>query len=127
MLNAENENRNLNCSCNKDMYNMNNDYNMILNTVENMLNNECCDNNNMTRETLMNQIKSYQFAIIEIALFLDTHPDDERAICLHRKYSRELKDLKDKYQKVYGPLSINYPCNKWRWLEEPWPWERGNY
>ena len=39
----------------------------------------------------------------------------------------ELKDLKDKYQKVYGPLSIYYPCNKWRWLEEPWPWERGNF
>ena len=34
--------------------------------------------------------------------------------------------LKDKYQKVYGPLTIEYPCNKWRWLEEPWPWERGN-
>ena len=36
-----------------------------------------------------------------------------------------LKDLEDKYQKVYGPLTINYPCNKWRWLEEPWPWEGG--
>ena len=30
------------------------------------------------------------------------------------------KELKDKYQKVYGPLTINFPCNKWRWLEEPW-------
>ena len=36
-------------------------------------------------------------------------------------------ELKDKYQKVYGPLSIYYPCNKWRWLEEPWPWEGGNF
>ena len=35
--------------------------------------------------------------------------------------------FKDKFQKVYGPLTINYPCNKWRWLEEPLPWERGNY
>ena len=35
--------------------------------------------------------------------------------------------LKDKYQKVYDPLTINYPCNMWRWLEEPWPWERGNF
>ena len=41
------------------------------------------------------------------------------------KYCQELKDLEDKYQKVYGPLTINYPCNKWRWLEEPWPWEGG--
>ena len=53
-----------------------------------------------------------------------THPDDEKALCLHRHYANVLKELMDRYQKVYGPLSINYPCNKWRWLEEPWPWER---
>jgi len=45
---------------------------------------------------------------------------------LHNSYSKTLKELKDKYQKVYGPLTIYYPCNKWRWLEEPWPWEGGN-
>ena len=44
-----------------------------------------------------------------------------------QKLSNTIKDLKDKYQKMYGPLTIFYPCNKWRWLEEPWPWERGNY
>ena len=49
------------------------------------------------------------------------HPQDDKALCLHRKYCKQAKDLKDKYQKVYGPLTINYPCNKWRWLEEPWP------
>ena len=45
----------------------------------------------------------------------------------YRKVMKELKDLKDKYQKVYGPLSIYYPCNKWRWLEEPWPWEGSEF
>ena len=79
------------------------------------------------RREMINQIRSYNFAIIELALYLDTHPEDQRALCLHRKYAKELKELEDKYQKVYGPLTINYPCNKWRWLEEPWPWERGNY
>ncbi len=93
----------------------------------NMHNNYSCENEQMTREQMIMQIKSYQFAIIELGLYLDTHPDDQRALCLHRKYARELKELKDKYQKVYGPLTINFPCNKWRWLEEPWPWERGNF
>ena len=37
------------------------------------------------------------------------------------------QELKDKYQKVFGPFTINFPCNKWRWIEEPWPWEGGNY
>lgn len=79
------------------------------------------------REEMLQQIRCYDFAINELALYLDTHPDDEKALCLHRKYAKQARDLKDKYQKVYGPLTINYPCNKWRWLEEPWPWERGNY
>jgi len=91
----------------------------------------CCTCNNdsrdSVREEMITKIKELDFAIIELALYLDTHPDDEKALCLHRRYSKELKELKDKYQKVYGPLSIYFPCNKWRWLEEPWPWERGNY
>ena len=125
MIEQQVENRNLSCSCNKEIYNMNTDYNMMINNLENMTSNNNC--NNMTRENMINQIKCYQLAITELALYLDTHPDDEKALCLHRKYARELKDLQDKYQKVYGPLTINFPCNKWRWLEEPWPWERGNF
>lgn len=88
---------------------------------------ECNNNDNGTREEMLKKIKCYNFAIIELALYLDTHPDDERALCLHNSYNRTLKDLKDKYQKVYGPLTIFYPCNKWRWLEEPWPWEGGMF
>ena len=87
----------------------------------------CCDCKNQTREEMIEKIKCYQFAIIELGLYLDTHPDDQKAICLHREYSKVYKELTDSYQKVYGPLTIFYPCNKWRWLEEPWPWERGNF
>ena len=98
------ENRNCNCK-------YNNDNNMDMdNTID-------CN----VRDEMLEQIKCYNFAIIELALYLDTHPDDDKALCLHRKYSKKLKELKDKFQKVYGPLSIYYPCNKWRWLEEPWP------
>lgn len=125
MIEQQSENRNLGCCCNKEMYNMNTEYTILSNNLENMMNNNDC--NDMTREKMLKEIKSLQFAIIELALYLDTHPEDERALCLHRKYAREVKDLKDKYQKVYGPLTINFPCNKWRWIEEPWPWERGNF
>lgn len=86
-----------------------------------------CNNEEMQREELAMKIKEYQFAVTDISLYLNTHPDDEKALCLHREYTKKLKELRDKYQKVYGPLTIEYPCNKWRWLEEPWPWERGNF
>ena len=82
---------------------------------------------NTEREALLLFIQKSGFAAHDLGLYLDTHPNDQKALCLHRKYCKELKELKDKYQKVFGPLTINYPCNKWRWLEEPWPWERGNY
>ena len=79
------------------------------------------------REEMIQQIRGLDFAIIELGLYLNTHPDDEKALCLHRKYCKEYRELTDKYQKVYGPLTIHFPCNKWRWIEEPWPWERGNF
>lgn len=89
----------------------------------NMMSNDC----EYTRTEMINRIKALNFAIIELGLYLDTHVNDEKAICLHRKYCKEYRELTDKYQKVYGPLTIQFPCNKWRWIEEPWPWERGNF
>ncbi len=77
------------------------------------------------REEMLKEIKCLRFAVIELALYLDTHVDDSKALCLHKKYCKELKELSDKYQKVFGPLTIEFPCNKWRWIEEPWPWEGG--
>ena len=102
------ENRNCSCNCNCECEKEN--------TVD-------CD----LRREMIQEIRCCEFAITELALYLDTHPDDQKALCLHRKYCKQVKELKDKYQKVYGPLTINYHCNKLRWLEEPWPWERGNY
>ena len=110
------ENRNCGCACNNHM-----DDTMM---VSNMSNNCTCEAERTVdceeRREMIEQIRCYDFAITELALYLDTHPEDEKALCLHRKYCKYVKDLKDKYQKVYGPLTIHYPCNKWRWLEEPW-------
>ena len=88
------------------------------------MNNEC---DTMNREEMAIKIKEYQFAITDIALYLDTHPEDKKALCLHKNYCKRAKELKDMYQKMYGPLTINYTSKKWRWLEQPWPWERGNF
>lgn len=85
---------------------------------------ENCSEREKLQSSMLMEIKSLNFAVVELALYLDTHPDDQKALCLHNKYSNQLKELKDKYQKIFGPLDFYFPCNKWRWLEEPWPWER---
>ena len=64
-----------------------------------MQNNVNCDMNNMSRREMMMKIRELDFAIIELGLYLDTNPDDEKALCLHREYTKKVKDLKDKYQK----------------------------
>ena len=89
--------------------------------------NSCGCSRNEEREDMIMKIRQLDFAIVELGLYLNTHPDDQKALCLHKEYCKNVKELKDAYQKKYGPLTIYYPCNKWRWLEEPWPWERGNY
>ena len=122
MLDNE-ENRNCDCCCEKGMAPKIPMYSYEFTNVGE----ETCAETIATREEMIEKIRCLSFAVVELAEYLDTHNDDKKAICLHTEYSNELRELKDKYQKVYGPLTINFPCNKWRWIEEPWPWERGNY
>lgn len=79
------------------------------------------NSNDQMKDELMQQIKALNFSVIEIGLYLNTHPNDVRALYLHRRYTNELKNLRDKYQRLYGPLTIYFPCNRWRWIEGPWP------
>lgn len=78
-----------------------------------------------TRSELLDEIRAINFTVIELGLYLDINPDDKKALCLHNENANKLRMLTDTYQKLYGPLSIECPCNKWRWLEQPWPWEKG--
>lgn len=117
-----NENESSNCCCEKGMI-----PNIAMCSYEFTKNQPTCPEKEETRAEMIEKIRCLSFAIVELAEYLDTHVDDEKAICLHREYATKLRDLKDKYQKVYGPLTINFPCHHWRWIEEPWPWERGNF
>ncbi len=92
---------------------------------EMLINNNCPEEgmNIQTKEELMREIMCHEFAINDLALYLDTHSTDEKALKLHNKYCNDLNKVKNMYQKMYGPLTINYPCNSWRWRESPWPWE----
>jgi spore coat protein JB len=80
-----------------------------------------------SRTELMRKIQILEFVIYDAALYLDTHPCDEAALCYFHKY----KDLKDKavaeFAACYGPLTMDTVVskNKWTWIEHPWPWEMG--
>ncbi|MDD2489705.1 MAG: spore coat protein CotJB [Bacilli bacterium] len=78
------------------------------------------------RESLLNKVREYDFALVELDLFLDNHPNDQEKIQLYNQYLKQSKQARQEYEQRYGPLSLNsdwlntYP---WGWLTPPWPWE----
>ena len=43
--------------------------------------NNCC--NNVNKQALLHEIMSLNFAINDLVLYLDTHPEDSKSICMH--------------------------------------------
>lgn len=83
--------------------------------------------NQPSKEQLMQYINEVSFAVTEINLYLDTHPNDERALAYFQETSRMRKEALDQYSKLYGPLTIDtadMSCSRsWEWVNQPWPWE----
>ncbi len=71
-------------------------------------------------------IQKLQFAIYDLALFLDTHPNDPVALYRHNMFTEQLMQLHNAYEARYGILSImgNESGDTWRYINSPWPWER---
>lgn len=78
------------------------------------------------REALLYQVMQYKFALIELNLYLDTNPNDTEALNLYNKYLKVEKQMCDKYESMYGPLTVDSDSlgkNTWNWKNSPWPWE----
>ena len=77
---------------------------------------------------LLTNIDSYSFALNDLNLYLDIHPEDQNMIELYNQYVSQYKNLVNDYSRKYGSLeafSINHDKNKWDWVDEPWPWQGG--
>jgi spore coat protein JB len=76
------------------------------------------------RLEMLKEIMALDFSSIELNLYLDTHPMDQRALAIHNDYTMRLNKLKDEYEKNYAFLTHkNVSTCPWEWIEEPWPWE----
>ncbi|MBQ6809080.1 MAG: spore coat protein CotJB [Clostridia bacterium] len=78
------------------------------------------------KEKLMKELSQAQFAAIETAMFLDTHPKDKKAREAMKLYREKFKNAKHRYEEKFGMIDIYSPNNdenKWSWVENPWPWE----
>ena len=61
----------------------------------------------------------------ELVLYLDTHPDDRRAMEYFNHYNRIKMQMEREFSQKYFPLNTGLAdCSKeWRWGMAPLPWE----
>ncbi len=78
-----------------------------------------------SREALLRKIMEYKFYINDLALYLDTHSNDRKALALHNEYVKKLDEVTKEFEKMYGPLTIETVMESWEWAQDLWPWQRG--
>jgi spore coat protein JB len=71
---------------------------------------------------LLREVSAVSFAAWELHLYLDTHPCDEKALEMHKKYSERAMELKKEYEEYFGPLTHEFGSGC-IWVKDPWPWE----
>ena len=80
------------------------------------------------KKMLMKRINELTFAIIDLNLFLDTHPDCQEALDLFKKCTFTLKSLKNEYVLKFGPIveTDSKDTTPFEWVDSstPWPWEK---
>ena len=81
-------------------------------------------NKNEKPVTPMTELQVMAFAIQELALYLDTHRDDQEALEMYRAYQKMYHDAAKEYSNECMPLNHVTPTEgPYRWLDDPWPWE----
>ncbi|MEI5907157.1 spore coat protein CotJB [Bacillus spongiae] len=76
---------------------------------------------------LLQDLQEIDFVILELTLYLDTHPSDEYALTQYNQFVQQRKQAKKRFESQFGSLtSFGYSYTqpkKWNWQEAPWPWQ----
>ncbi len=76
---------------------------------------------------MLKRMQELGFVAVELNLYLDTHPNDAKALEQYNLIHHEIRQLQMKMDEQCGPSkgfghSMNVG-NTWQWAEQPWPWE----
>lgn len=80
----------------------------------------------MDKDKMSCELMALQFALTDLNLYLDTHPEDTDAIRLYNNIVAKRKVLEETYQSMYGPLTASHYGNSdsfFDWVCDPWPWQ----
>lgn len=74
--------------------------------------------------TPLTELQTMAFALQELALYLDTHREDQEALELYRTYQQMYHKGLMAYSQEHGPMNHGIPTEgPYQWLDDPWPWE----
>jgi spore coat protein JB len=76
------------------------------------------------KQAYLFRIMELNFAVNDLNLYLDLHPDDNEVYTLLKKYTELACQVEGEYVKKYGPLEVDntYSC-KDEWING-WPWDK---
>ncbi len=79
----------------------------------------------MNRKQMMEWVQMLGFCVVDMQLYLDTHPDDEEAFEYFKEAVEAYEEAKEKFEANFGPLtgSATAKQERWNWSDMPLPWE----
>ena len=75
---------------------------------------------------LLKLISELDFTVIDLQLYLDTHPCDLKAIAYYNDTVNKVNALKETYHEKYGMLKMSSEVygDCYEWANQWWPWEK---
>ena len=80
----------------------------------------CCE-----RDAMLRRLQAADFAMIDVGLYLDTHPDCQSGLEYFRRARAERDAALNAFEGSYGPMTMDASAAEgaWDWTDQPWPWE----
>ncbi len=77
------------------------------------------------KEKLMRKIQESSFVALECNLYLDCHPDNQKAQSRRDMAVRAMNENIKKYESAYGPLTAfsDSASHGKKWTSGAWPWQ----
>jgi len=72
---------------------------------------------------LLEELQTADFVLIELSLYLNTHPHDMQAIQQYNQFVQHRRGITERFEAEYGPLTHGFSKYPWQWVETPWPWQ----
>ncbi len=74
----------------------------------------------------LEQLQKVDFVLVELTLYLDTHPTDMQAIQQYNQLAQKRCAMAEAFELKFGPLMAfghSFSRYPWQWVQTPWPWQ----